>query len=216
MSRITVDAFVYDLDGTLIEPRVDITAAVNAALAAAGRPPLGVERVVSFVGEGLRTLLVRAFGTRDPAVIDRAEAAYREHYRAHCLDHTHLYPGVLATLEHFRRKRHAVVSNKPADFSRAIVDGLGLGPHIPVVVGADAALALKPDPAPVRLALEQLGVQAGRAVMVGDGVTDIEAGRRAGLRTCAVTYGLGEGQALAAAHPDHLLARFDELRELFV
>jgi phosphoglycolate phosphatase-like HAD superfamily hydrolase len=84
------------------------------------------------------------------------------------------------------------------------------------VVGGGSAPALKPDPAPVRLALERLGVEAARAVMVGDGLTDLEAGRRAGLRTCAVAYGIGDPRVLAGAHPDHLIRAFAELRDLFI
>ena len=221
---IPVGAFIFDLDGTLIDPRLDLAGAVNAALAAAGRRPLPVERIAAYVGDGVHKLLARAFDL--PAEADRPEAlagplagalaVFRAHYREHCLDHTRLYPGVLETLDHFRDKAHAVVSNKPEDFSRLIVDRLGLGRYIRVVVGGGSAPALKPDPAPVRLALERLEVDAARAVMVGDGLTDLEAGRRAGLRTCAVVYGIGDPSVLAGAHPDHLLRTFAELRDLFI
>jgi phosphoglycolate phosphatase len=213
---IPIDALVYDLDGTLIDSAADLAISVNAALRAAGRPPRPAAEVIRAIGDGLEKLLERSFETDDPRVITEAIAAFRTHYRAHCLDHTRLYPGVLETLDHFREKRQAVVSNKPESFTRQIIGGLGLGTQIRVVVGGDSAAALKPDPAPVRAALEQLAVEPGRAVMVGDGITDIEAGRRAGLRTCAVTYGLGDPKVLAGAGPDHLLARFDELRDLFV
>lgn len=220
---IPVGTFIFDLDGTLIDPRVDLAGAVNAALAAAGRPPQPVERIAAYVGDGVHRLLARAFEIDDAAsqealagTLAGALAVFRAHYREHCLDHTRLYPGVLETLEHFRDKAHAVVSNKPEDFSRLIIDRLGLGRHIRVVVGGGSATALKPDPAPVLLALERLGVDAAGAVMVGDGLTDLEAGRRAGLRTCAVAYGIGDPGVLAGAHPDHLIRAFAELQDLFI
>lgn len=228
---IPVGAFIFDLDGTLIDPRVDLAGAVNAALAAAGRPRQPVERIATYVGDGVHMLLARAFELEDAAspaahaapLVDPhaaplagALAVFRAHYREHCLDHTRLYPGVLETLDHFRDKAHAVVSNKPEDFSRLIIDRLGLGRHIRIVVGGGSAPALKPDPAPVRLALERLGVDATGAVMVGDGLTDLEAGRRAGLRTCAVAYGIGDPRVLAGAHPDHLIGAFAELCDLFI
>jgi phosphoglycolate phosphatase len=213
---ISIDAFVFDLDGTLIDSRIDLAHAVNAALAAADRPPKSSQLIAGFIGDGVENLLARSFETDDSGVIASALQVFSAHYRQHHLDHTRLYPGVIETLDHFRHKAHAVVSNKSEDFSRLIIEGLGLGSRIAVVVGGGSAAALKPDPAPVQLALERLGVAAARAVMVGDGATDIEAGRRAGLRTCAVTYGLGDPQLLARAHPDHLLDRIEELRDLFV
>ena len=213
---IPIDALVYDLDGTLIDSRLDLAISVNAALADAGRAPKPVELIATYVGDGIHVMLQRSFEDATPAVLERALQIYRAHYRAHCLDHTRLYPGVRSTLEYFRHKRQAVVSNKPADFSRLIVVGLGLEDLLPVVIGGDTAGALKPDPAPVQAALAALAVGAGQAVMVGDGLTDLEAGRRAGTRTCAVTYGLGEREVLAEGRPDYWIEDFPALRQLFI
>jgi phosphoglycolate phosphatase len=213
---ISIDALVFDLDGTLIDSRIDLAHAVNAALAAADRPLKPPEQIAGFIGDGVERLLARSFETDDAKVIGDALQVFRAHYRQHHLDHTRLYPGVMETIDHFRHKALAVVSNKSEEFSRLIIDGLGLGSRIAVVVGGGSAAALKPDPAPVHLALERLRVAPARAVMVGDGATDIEAGRRAGMRTCAVTYGLGVLESLIHSHPDHLLDRFEELRDLFV
>jgi phosphoglycolate phosphatase len=213
---IPIDGFVFDLDGTLIDSRVDLAQAVNAALAAADQPPKPVDQIVGYIGDGVHKLLARSFETDDAEVIAGAHQVFSSHYREHCLDHTRLYPGVVEIFDHFRHKRHAVVSNKSESFSRLIIDGLGLGPRIAVVVGGGSAAALKPDPAPVLLALDRLVVAPAQAVMVGDGVTDIDAGRRAGLRTCAVTYGFGDPERLASARPDHLIHRLQELRDLFV
>ena len=156
------------------------------------------------------------FEDATPAVLEHALQVYRAHYREHCLDHTRLYPGVRSTLEHFRDKRQAVVSNKTAEFSRLILGGLGLLDLVRVVFGGDIAGALKPDPAPVQAALAALGVGPTQAVMVGDGLTDLEAGRRAGTRTCAVTYGLNDRSELTPGRPDHWIDDFSSLRELFV
>jgi len=216
---IAIDAFLFDLDGTLIDSRLDLAAAVNAALAALGRPPKPPGLITTYIGDGVAKLMARSFESEDPAVLAPATAAFRAHYNAHCLDQTRLYPEVRATLDHYRAKQLAVVSNKPEDFSRQIVAGIGLGDRIRVVIGGGslpAGAALKPDPAPVRLALERLAVSPERTVLVGDGATDIEAGRRAGVRTCAVTYGFTSAEMLAAARPDHLIHRFAELRDLFV
>lgn len=213
---ISIDALIYDLDGTLIDSKLDLAISVNAALTAAGRAPKPVDLIASYVGDGVHVMLARAFEDATPEILADALRCYRAHYRQHCLDNTRLYPGVRSTLEHFRRKRQAVVSNKTADFSRLILTGLGLADLLSVVIGGDTAGALKPDPAPVRAALAELGVGASRAVMVGDGTTDLEAGRRAGTRTCAVTYGLGERAALAEGRPDHWIDDFPSLQEIFL
>ncbi len=212
---IPVDAFIFDLDGTLIDSKLDLAHAVNAALTTAGRRGKPVEEIAGYIGDGVRNLLMRSLETEEPEAIEGALTVFRAHYREHCLDHTRLYPGVRETLEHFRDKAQAVVSNKPEEFSRMIIDQLGLGARIAVVIGGGSTPALKPDPAPVRLALERLGKLPQRAVLVGDGITDIEAGRRAGMRTCAVTYGLGDASALALAEPDHIVHRFAQLCDLF-
>lgn len=132
---ISVDAFVFDLDGTLIDSRIDLAHAVNAALTAADRPPKPADVIAGFIGDGVQNLLARSFETDDSEVITSALHVFRDHYRQHLLDHTRLYPGVLETLDHFRHKAHAVVSNKSEDFSRLIIEGLGLGSRIVVVVG---------------------------------------------------------------------------------
>ena len=216
---IAVDALLFDLDGTLIDSRLDLAAAVNAALTALGRPAKAPALITTYIGDGVTKLVARSFESEDPALIAAGTEAFRAHYRAHCLDATTLYPDVRATLDLFRAKRLAVVSNKPADFSAQIIAGIGLGDLIGVVIGGGSlppGAPLKPDPGPVHLALERLAVPPARAVLVGDGVTDIEAGRRAGVRTCAVTYGFTSAATLAAAHPDHLIHGFGELRDLFV
>ncbi len=212
---ISIDALVYDLDGTLIDSQLDLAISVNAALADAGRAPKPVELIATTIGDGARAMLERAFEEASPAILERALQVFRAHYRDHCLDHTQLYPGVRTTLEHFRAKGQAVVSNKPDDFTRLIVAGLGLGPLIPVVMGGSPERALKPDPAPIAAALAALGVVPGRAVMVGDGLPDLEAGRRAGTRTCAATYGLGTRAVLARGKPDHWIEEFAALQQLF-
>jgi len=216
---IAIDALLFDLDGTLIDSRLDLAAAVNAALTALGRPAKSPALITTYIGDGVAKLMARSFESDDPALLEAGTAAFRAHYRAHCLDATRLFPDVRTTLDQFRDKGLAVVSNKPEDFSRQIIMGIGLGELIGVVVGGGSLAAgapLKPDPGPVRLALERLQVPPANAVLVGDGVTDIEAGRRAGVRTCAVTYGFTSAATLAAAGPDHLIERFGELRKLFV
>jgi phosphoglycolate phosphatase len=184
---------LFDLDGTLIDSRADLALAVNLTRAELGLPPLPQAQVVGYVGEGVRTLLTRALPEL-PDQLEQALAINMRHYHAHLLDQTRLYPGVRPALERLHRRGHRlmVVTNKPKEAALRILAGLEVAPLLAAVVGGGDCPALKPDPAPLRLALEQAGAPAEGSWMVGDHFTDLEAGRRAGLKRCLCRYGFGE------------------------
>lgn len=184
---------LFDLDGTLIDSRADLALAVNLTRRDAGLPPLPDARVVEFVGEGLRTLVARALPER-PEELDAAVERARGHYGRHLLDRTVLYPGVKAALAELRGLGYAlaVVTNKPQEFTDTILRGLDIADAFLTTVGGGACPQLKPDPAPLHLALARCGAAAAGSWMVGDHFTDLEAGRRAGLRRCFCRYGFGD------------------------
>ena len=190
---------LFDLDGTLIDSRADLALAVNLVRHDFGLPPKTVDEVIACVGEGVRVLVERAIPER-PDQWNAMLARQRTHYLAHCLDRTALYPGVPETLRALRTAgwRLAVVTNKPGPVTRQILDGLGVLGEFGAVVGGGDCPVLKPDPAPLRLAAAQLGVTLdAQDWMVGDNVTDLEAGRRAGVRCCFCRYGFGEARNAA-------------------
>ena len=187
------NGIIFDLDGTLIDSRADLALAVNLTREELGLLAIPEDQVVGCVGEGVRTLLTRAIPER-PQELERALAINQRHYRAHLLDRTLLYPGVRTALERLRRLDLPlmVVTNKPRAFTDLILEGLGIARLMAAVVGGGDCPALKPDPAPLRLALEQAGCAAVGSWMVGDHFTDLEAGRRAGLKRCFCRYGFGD------------------------
>ena len=184
---------IFDLDGTLIDSRADLALAVNLTREELGLAAIPQAEVVGYVGEGVRRLLSRAIPEL-PQQLDRALAINQRHYRAHLLDQTTLYPGVGAALERFRRAGIPlmVVTNKPREFTDLILAGLGIATFMSAVVGGGDCPGLKPDPAPLLMALEQSGCGAEGSWMVGDHFTDLEAGRRAGLKRCLCRYGFGD------------------------
>jgi len=189
-----VKNLLFDLDGTLIDSRADLACAVNLTRQDFGLPPRSTAEVVACVGEGVRLLIARAIPER-PDLWEAMLARQRVHYVAHCLDHTVLYPGVAETLEALCAAgwRLAVVTNKPGPVTRPILEGLGIARFFGAVVGGGDTPALKPDPAPLRLAAERLGVTLDADDwMAGDNFTDLAAGRHAGLRRCFCRYGFGE------------------------
>jgi len=185
---------LFDLDGTLIESRADLAFAINLTRQDFGLPPLPMETVVACVGEGMRKLVERAIPER-PELWDALLARQRENYGAHLLDRTVLYPAVRETLEALRGRgwKLGVVTNKPTVFVRPILDGLGVSGCFEAVVGGGDCPALKPDPAPLVLAATQMGVTLdAEDWMIGDNFTDLESGRRAGLKRCYCRFGFGE------------------------
>jgi phosphoglycolate phosphatase len=174
--------------------------------------PVGVVR--TYVGDGISMLLLRALGGHEE-LLDDAKGVYTVHHSRNLLVRSHLYPGVRQTLEHFRSLPMAVVTNKDRAFSEPLLQGLGILPYFRTVIGADAGLPLKPAPDAFLRILRETGVSPDLAVVVGDGTTDIIAGKAAGITTCAATYGFRSEEQLRAAGPDHVVRAFPELTTLF-
>ena len=167
------------------------------------------------IGRGVEHLLKHALSEQAPAHGHEALRVFLEHYEQHLLDRTVLYPGVREALNRFSAKRRAVVSNKIHRFALAIVRGLGVEGCFDAIFGGDSAAEKKPHPALLRAALKKFHLPAARALMIGDSDTDIEAGKRAGVATCGVTYGLGNKDGLRAAQPDILIDDLGELCDHF-
>jgi phosphoglycolate phosphatase len=184
---------VFDLDGTLVDSARDLASAVNETLVrvAPDRPPLPVEVVKEFVGDGAAVLLAR---TLHHAGLDlRPEAvlpAFMESYRRHLLDTTTLYPGVLETLDGLGDRTLAVLTNKPAAMSRILLESLGVAARFARVWGPEDAGVKKPDPAGLLRLVRELGFSPSDTALVGDSGVDVATARAAGVFSVAVTYGL--------------------------
>jgi phosphoglycolate phosphatase len=199
---------VFDLDGTLIDSRLDLIHSVNATMRHIGRPELPGDVIASYVGDGAPALIRRALGQPDPidsndAGLDAsAEASFRSaldyflgYYRLHKLDHTTVYQGMMETLARLSHSSNgtqrlmAVLTNKPVNPSRAIVSALGLAEFFVRVYGGNSFATKKPDPLGVCTILQETGVPPAEALMIGDSAIDVLTGSNAGLYTCGVTYG---------------------------
>src|SRR5579862_4709273 len=218
----SIKLVIFDLDGTLIDSRLDLVHSVNAALRHIGRPELPDHVIASYVGDGAPILIQRALGGEkiDESAIRKGLEFFLSYYREHKLDHTTLYPGIAAALAAIQNsgnghpRQMAVLTNKPVIPSRAIVDALKLSPFFIQVYGGNSFATKKPDPEGARKLLAETGVAPEHAVIVGDSHTDIETGRNAGLWTIGVTYGFAP-QTLADASPDVIVDHARELAEIF-
>jgi phosphoglycolate phosphatase len=205
------DLFVFDLDGTLADTRKDLARSVNFALAGLGQPPLDLQTIARYVGNGARRLMERSLGEgAEPVAVSSAVAAFLEHYLENCLVETRLYLGVKETLELLSSKRLAVLTNKPLAPTRRILAGLGLDGHFDLVVGGDSSRAKKPDPAALLSIIEELDVPPERALLLGDTGIDVATARAAAIRVAGVTYGF-RPQDFEEHPPDYLLGCLAEI-----
>jgi phosphoglycolate phosphatase len=213
---------IFDLDGTLIDSRLDLVHSVNAALRHIGRPELPEDVIASYVGDGAPTLIQRALGGQvvDEALARKGLEFFLTYYRAHKLDHTTIYPGVTAALASIRNagngspRKLAVLTNKPVNPSRAIVEGLGLGTYFTQVYGGNSFSTKKPEPEGVQQLLEENHAKPNETAMIGDSHVDVRTARNAGLHVIGVTYGFA-AHTFESDPPDVLVDSPEELASVF-
>jgi phosphoglycolate phosphatase len=186
MTRI----LIFDLDGTLIDSRLDLAASGNYARQSVGLPVLPLSQVLSYVGDGLDKLIERLVPNVDRRLA--AKKAFEIHYQDHCCDATAPFDGMIDSLQRLRAAGWAlaVATNKPAMFTHAILRGCGIADYFAAVrAGGDGPL--KPNPRLLLDILSQLKGDVGQSWMIGDHHTDIRAGRAAGCRVLFCAWGMG-------------------------
>ncbi|HWG58853.1 MAG TPA: HAD-IA family hydrolase [Candidatus Acidoferrales bacterium] len=205
---------IFDLDGTLIDSKLDLALSTNAMLGKMGCAPLPDETVFSYVGNGAAMLVRRALGeSTATAQVEQALAYFLDYYREHMLDNTVTYPGVREALDALAGRPMAVLTNKPVIFSRAILDGLGLSGYFQRVYGGNSFEKKKPDPTGAQTLLREFGAAPREAMMIGDSDVDVRTARNAGIWSCGVTYGLCPA-TLSVYPPDVLLDSLEALPPL--
>ena len=191
----TVRGIVFDLDGTLVDSYGPITTSLNHARKHFGMPAMAETDVRRRVGRGLEALIAELVG---PGHVGDGVRLFRERYAEVYAEGTRILPRVHETLQalHAAGYRIGVASNKPARFSKPILDRLGLGPFVSCVMGPDVVASTKPDPAMILRCLELLGVHPEEAVYVGDMVLDVESAARADVSVLLVAGGSSKREEL--------------------
>ena len=202
--------YLFDVDGTLLDSAADIVGAVQQVLAANGRPDAADFEYLKYsIGHHLAIPFGEVFPDYTSAQIDELIRQYRGIYLARCHRMTRVYPGVPEALAALPgRKSTATTKGSPT--TRAVLEQFGLIQYFDHVQGTDG-FPYKPAPDVIRTALAALGARPEDCLMVGDSPADMEAGKRAGVKTCAVRYGYGKLEELARFAPDFWI---DDLREL--
>jgi 2-phosphoglycolate phosphatase len=212
---------IFDLDGTLVDSVPDIAWSLNNVRAELNLPPLPVETVTRFVGDGAGTLIER--GIPADAIVNRPATSvllqrFVQRYAGHVCVDTRLFPGIDELLEQLSRAGvpMGVITNKPHDLTRDLLSALSIARHFDVVIGDGDGFPRKPDPAAARSTLARLGVDPQRTVVVGDGLPDIRMAHAVPCSSIAVTWGYVSPANLAAENPTHTASSPIDLSQLLL
>jgi len=210
-----MNLLIFDLDGTLVDSKLDLVHSVNAARGLMNLAPISEELVASYVGNGAPVLMRRALGPdAGEEEVRRALDFFLGYYRDHMLDNTRLYPGVKPGLDRLLASgaRLAVLTNKPVRFSRAIVEGLGLGNHFFQIYGGNSFEQKKPDPIGIETLIAECRAARQRTYMVGDSGVDVRTARNAKVKACGVSYGF-QPETFEQDPPDILVDDMNQLAD---
>lgn len=211
------DAYLFDLDGTLVDTAPDLGGALNASLRNAGLPGITEAQARMWIGHGAKFSLTQALDHHnlnlDPAAVDALLDNFLNHYENHVAELSTLYAGVVDTLDALRQSgsKLAVVTNKPTRFTLPLLSGLALDGYFQSVVCGDTAALPKPAPDPILLCLKQLGATASCSLMVGDSVTDVDAAKAAQLDVACYRDGYNHGIDVVTLKPTLVFDRMDEI-----
>ncbi len=210
-----IDLMVFDFDGTLVHSGYDLAASVNHMLKVLGLSALSHDRIIGYVGDGVRKLIERSLGNAFPARFDEALTVFTHYYGEHLLDTTDLYPGVIEVLECFKNKKKVVVTNKVYDYTLKISDGLNITNRFDEIIGIDSREFKKPDVRLIRPIIEKYHTEEQRTVVIGDGNNDVLLAKNAGAISCALMNGLGDREKLLELKPDYVCEDIRDLIDLF-
>ena len=213
MGQFPFAVVVFDLDGTLANTAPDLTDALNHMLVQLGREQVPGARVIEMVGRGMRDLVERGLGATgvvSPALVEQALPIFLEYYETHIADGSRPYEGAEAALDLLRMRgaKSAICTNKPEQLTHKLLAAFGWSERFASVIGGDTLPVRKPDAAPLREAIKQAG--GGRAVLVGDSITDVQTANAAGLPCLVVTFGFRD-QPAETLGATGLIERFDQL-----
>lgn len=209
-----IELIIFDLDGTLVDSRKDIANAVNYTLRKLNRKEKSLAEITSYIGTGLEDLIRKSVGQARNSFFTKALYIFQEYYRQHSTDNSSLYPGVIEILEYFKNKRKVIITNRKYEFAVLTLRVLEINGYFEDILGGDDLGCVKPSSCPLDKTLNRWKMNKEKTIMVGDMDIDILAGKRSGMSTCAVTYGIGKKDDILKAKPDYIIDSILELKEI--
>ena len=212
---------VFDLDGTLIDSAPDLVKAVNYALTILNKPTHSQATIQQWIGNGADVLVKRALLNNwhvgeIPDDFEIAFELFKTYYAEHDWVHSRLYDGVLETLQTLKNTdfKLACVTNKTARFTNPLMETAGLAPYFDFIASGDTFVEMKPEPLPLLETAKLFNVVPENAWMIGDSINDISAGKRAGFKTIAVSYGYAGQHSMAELNADYTVNAILEIVDL--
>lgn len=210
-----IQLIIFDLDGTLIDSKEDIIKAVNFTLKDRGLKPKPPVEISSYIGTGVEDLIRKSLGENGNTIFKEAFSIFENYYRKHSTDHSALFPGVEEVLEYFKDKRKVIISNKKSELVVITLKALNIYGYFEDIIGGDDAGCMKPSACPLDRVIRGFDIRdKEKVMMVGDMDIDVLAGKNAGVKTCAVTYGIGKREDIVKAAPDYIIDDFIELKRI--
>lgn len=218
---MALELIVFDLDGTLINSAPDLVEAVNYALTELNKPTHSQASIQQWIGNGADVLVKRSLVgdwhvESEPVDFEAAFALFKTYYAAHDWVHSRLYDGTLETLQALKNLgfKLACVTNKTARFTNPLMETAGLAPYFDFIASDDTFEAMKPEPLPLLETAKRFNVLPENALMIGDSINDITAGKRAGFKTIAVSYGYAGQYTMADLNADYTVNAMSEIVDL--
>ena len=208
MNLPAIRAVLFDLDGTLLDTAQDLVASLNHLRALDGLPPVEVPAYRQYASHGAAGLIREGMPPGDEVTARERKERFLAHYAENAARLTRPFDGIEQVLETLERRAipWGIVTNKPEYLTFPIVRAMGWNHRPACIICGDTLAAGKPDPSPVRLACEIIGVTPSRALMVGDDPRDLQAGEAAGTQTALAAYGYGADEVLrSGVHVEHLV-----------
>ena len=212
---------LIDVDGTLVDSVPDLAWCVDEMMKSIDMPERGESAVREWVGNGVEKLVRRALSNSledepDEDLFKKAYPVFLELYKDNTCKRSTLYPGVIEALDYFANQGYKLgcVTNKAEQFTRPLLDQLGLLSRFEVLICGDTLERKKPDPLPLLHAAEHFSVAPEKSLMIGDSISDVKAARAAGFHIVCMSYGYNHGVDIRDAKPDAVIDRMDDISKL--
>ncbi|MGM0366297.1 MAG: HAD family hydrolase [Actinomycetota bacterium] len=213
---IGIDIIIFDMDGTLIDSRKVIVNAANYTLSRLGLEKKPDKDILKYVGSGIRDLIVDISDLKQDSLIEKGVELFKYYWSTNLSRESELFPNVEKVLKHFSNKHKLILSNGNMAVIEKALKSFRINNYFENLISGDDEDCLKPSTCPIGKAINITDkIKRKRTLMVGDMAVDIESGKSAGTKTCAVSYGMGTIEEIKEAKPDFIIDDISQLMDIF-